>query len=107
MEKFRSEGYLEEELKLYWNAEQLEALCPKPGEPSDFIPPHDSSDDDAIENLRKYPVSKRNNEGKITYINQGIEKAVFEVPEGKQIIVLNFAVSFNRKSFYEFDISII
>ncbi|CAF4141450.1 unnamed protein product [Rotaria magnacalcarata] len=52
---------------------------------------HDPSDADAAEALRQYPVSKRNNAGKITYINQGIEKAVFDIPENAQIIVLNFA----------------
>ncbi len=100
MDKFRHDGYQPEELKLYWNAEQLEALCPKPGESLEIIPPHDPSDKDAIENLRKYPVSERKHSGKIEYINKGIEKAVFDVPEGKQIIVLNFAVNFNRKNFY-------
>jgi hypothetical protein len=100
MDKFRHDGYQPEELKLYWNAEQLEALCPKPGESLEINPPHDPSDEDAIENLRKYPVSERKHSGKIEYINKGIEKAVFDVPEGKQIIVLNFAVNFNRKNFY-------
>ena len=107
MDKSRKDGYKPEELKLYWNAEQLEALCPKPGESPDIIPPHDPSDDDAIGYLREHPVAERNNSGKIEYINKGIERAVFDIPEGKQIIVLNFAVRFNRKSFYEFDILII
>ncbi|CAF3766665.1 unnamed protein product [Rotaria sordida] len=55
------------------------------------FPPHDPSDADVIRALRQYPVSKRNNAGKITYVNKGIEKAVFDVPEDAQIIVLNFA----------------
>jgi len=102
MNKYRQDGYKAEELKLYWNAEQLEALCPRQGESSEIIPPHDPSDDDAIENLRQYPVSERNHSGTIEYINKGIEKAVFDVPEDAQIIVLNFAVNSNQKCFYYF-----
>ena len=95
MEKFRKDGYTHEELKLYWNAEQLENLYVKPGESSETIPPHDPSDDDAVQNLRKYPVSERNHSGEIKYVNDGIESAAFDVPEGAQIIVLNFAVTVN------------
>ncbi len=92
MEKFRRDGFKPQELKLYWNAEQIENLCPKPGEPPASNPPHDPSDDDAIENLRQYPVAERKHKGTICYVNEGIQKAVFDVPKGAQIIVLNFAV---------------
>lgn len=54
---------------------------------------HDPSDADAVLALLQYPVSKRNHAGKITYVNKGIEKAVFDAPEDAQLIVLNFAVS--------------
>lgn len=79
---------------MYWNAEQLENLCPKEGQSSDVVPPHDPSDADAIANLRAFPVSDRNHEFNIKYVTKGIEKAVFDVPEDAQIIVLNFAVNF-------------
>ncbi|CAF1136346.1 unnamed protein product [Adineta steineri] len=52
---------------------------------------HDPSDTDAIQALYEYPVSKRNHGGKITYVNKGIEKAVFDAPKDAQLIVLNFA----------------
>ncbi|CAF3419699.1 unnamed protein product, partial [Rotaria sp. Silwood2] len=91
MDKFRKDGFKPEELKIYWNAEQIETLCPKEGEQSEINPPHDPSDINAIENLRKFPVCNRNHCVKIDYVNKGIEKAVFDVPEGAQIIVLNFA----------------
>lgn len=90
MNKFRKDGFNRDELKIYWNAEQLENLCPKEGEQTD--PPHDPSDEDAIKNLRQYPVSTRKHNGRITYVNKGIEQAVFDIPDGAQIIVLNFAV---------------
>lgn len=73
--------------------EQLENLCPKQGESPEITPPHDPSDDDAIKNLRQYPVSNRNHAGQISYINDGIERAVFGIPEDAQIILLNFAVN--------------
>jgi hypothetical protein len=95
MAKFRKNGFEPKELKLYWNAEQLENLCPKQEKQSEIKPPpHDPSDDDCIENLRQYPVSERNHSGTITYVNKGIEKAVFDIPDEAQIIVLNFAVKF-------------
>ena len=92
MKKFRENGYEPHELKLYWNAQQLEDLCPKRDEQAENKPPHDPSDDDAIKNLREHPVSNRTHAGKISYINKGIQKAVFDIPENAQIIVLNFAV---------------
>ena len=97
MNKFRKDGYSPDELKLYWNAEQLENLCPK-GEQPDVLPPHDPSDSDAIKNLRAYPVADRNHAVNISYINKGIEEAVFNIPEDAQIIVLNFAV---KSSFFK------
>ena len=94
MNRFRKNGWEPHELKVYWNEKQLEILCPKDGQPEDDRkPPHDPSDADVIDALRRNPVSKRNHAGKIAYVNQGIEKAVFDVPEDAQIIVLNFAVS--------------
>ncbi|CAF2081649.1 unnamed protein product [Rotaria magnacalcarata] len=87
IKRFRENGFNPKELKLYWNVKQIENLSPE----SSGKTPHDPSDDDALENLREYPVSERNNSGRITYITNGIEKAVFDVPENAQIILLNFA----------------
>lgn len=102
MEKFRQDGFAPEELKLYWNAEQLENLCPKPGEASKTTSTHDSSDIDAVENLLKYPVAQRHHSGEIRYVHDGIERAVFDVPEEAQIILLNFAVNTDRIRKYSF-----
>ena len=85
MDRSRKDGFKPEELKLYWNVEQLENLCTAPTA-------HDPADLDAVENLRKYPVDQRNHAGTITYVNEGIQKAVFQIPDNAQIIVLNFAV---------------
>jgi hypothetical protein len=96
MARFRSHGWEPKELKVYWNAKQLENLCPKDEQTDDkdISPPHDPSDSDVVRALRECPVSKRDHAGEITYVNKGIEKAVFDVPEEAQIIVLNFAVSY-------------
>ncbi|UJR21794.1 hypothetical protein I4U23_024869 [Adineta vaga] len=91
MNIFRKDGYKPEELKVYWNAEQLETLCQQDGDDPHRMPPHDPSDTDAIENLRKYPVATRKHSGQITYVDKGIEKAVFDIPDDAQVIVLNFA----------------
>jgi hypothetical protein len=66
------------------------------------LPPHDPSDVDVILSLRRYPVSKRNHAGKITYVNKGIERAVFDAPEDAQLIVLNFAVSHSLDIFLDY-----
>ncbi|CAF0972732.1 unnamed protein product [Rotaria sordida] len=87
MKKFRKNGFDPKELKLYWNVKQIENLCPE----SRGKILYDPSDEDAVENLRQYPVSERNHNGIITYITNGIEKAVFDVPENAQVILLNFA----------------
>lgn len=146
MAQFRSHGWKPNELKIYWNAEQLENLCPKQKAENkkteakaevtnetevdakaeetkaevksdetnetkteekqekshevkketdnENLPPHDPSDIDAVLALREHPVFNRNHECTITYVHKGIEKAVFDVPEDAQLIVLNFAVSF-------------
>lgn len=100
MDRFRSHGWKAEELKIYWNAQQLEDLCPQSTtddkeeeEAKKDFPPHDPSDVDAVLALRQNPVSKRNFDCKIEFIHQGIERAVFDAPKDAQLIVLNFAVS--------------
>ena len=100
MKQFRSYGWDPKDLKLYWNVQQLEDLCPKDefkaeNEQTDPINilPCDPSDVDAMAALRRHPISQRNHTCKIEYVNEGIEKAVFDVPENAQLIVLNFAVS--------------
>ncbi|CAF1928026.1 unnamed protein product [Rotaria magnacalcarata] len=93
MDCTRPNGFQSDELKLYWNAEQLEQLCPKAeSQLEKFLQPlYDPSDADAVEALRQHPVWQRNHHGKITYVTKGIEKAVFDVPKDAQIILLSFA----------------
>jgi hypothetical protein len=91
--RFRTDGFLPHELKVYWNAEQLEILCSNDGKQDASLSPHGPSDNDVVEVLRQFPVSERKHTGNITYVNNGIQKALFDVPEGAQIIVLSFAAS--------------
>ena len=49
------------------------------------------ADQDSHDALQQSPVNTRKNPGKIQFIQSGIEEAVFKVPRGKQVIVLDFA----------------
>ena len=100
MEKYRPQGFLPDELKVYWNYEQIAQLCQTTN------PPHDPSDKDVIGNLQKHPVERHFHSGRITYKTTGIEKVVFEVPESAQIILLNFAVDLSFLSDIHTDYSV-
>ncbi|CAF0938712.1 unnamed protein product [Adineta ricciae] len=98
MKQFRSYGWNPKDLKLYWTLQQLEDLCPKnevktENEQTNRINALlcDPSDVDTMEALRRHPVSQRNHTCKLEYINKSIEKAVFDVPEQAQLIILTFA----------------
>jgi hypothetical protein len=82
--KHREQGFQLNELKLYWNYNQIRDL----NKDDRFNPITDS---DTHEALIKSPVDTRNNSGEIKFIKSGIEDAVFQVPEDKQVIVLDFA----------------
>ncbi|CAF4704311.1 unnamed protein product [Rotaria sp. Silwood1] len=82
--KYRGNGFQENELKLYWNYDQIRELI----EDDRFNPDTDSDTHDA---LLTSPVDTRENSGTIQFIQAGIQNAVFQVPEGKQVIVLDFA----------------
>jgi len=82
--KYRQDGFRPEELKIYWNYNQIRDL----NNNDRFNPITDSDTNDA---LLKSPVDTRNNSGTIEFIKSGIENAVFQVPEDKQVIVLDFA----------------
>ncbi|CAF1275728.1 unnamed protein product [Rotaria sp. Silwood1] len=93
---YEIEYYLDEDNNWEVNMEELERALNK--EKDNCVPrcivvinPGNPTDDDAVENLRKYPISERNHSGKINYVTKGIEKAVFDIPENAQIILLNFA----------------
>lgn len=82
--KYRQDGFQPGELKLYWNYEQIRTL----NQNHHFNP---VSDSDTYEALTKSPVESRSHEGKVEFVVLGIEEAIFQIPEGKQVIVLDFA----------------
>ena len=84
IDRFRSQGFEPQELKIYWNYEEIESL----NQNNRFNPITDSDTNQA---LQQCPVAERKNKGNIVYRRSGIEKAVFEIPNDKQIIVLDFA----------------
>ena len=81
--KYRADGFKPEELKLYWNYEEIRQL-----KETNF---NKITDEDTNKNLNNNPVSERKNPGDIIFKKAGIEHAVFEVPADKQVIVLDFA----------------
>ncbi|CAF1039635.1 unnamed protein product [Rotaria magnacalcarata] len=85
--KYTTEHFQPEQLKVYFNKKQIENIPYSEAtfESSGFV------DSDARDNMRKYPINQRKNEGQIKTIQGRIEQAVFHVPPGKQIIILDFA----------------
>ena len=84
VEKYRSKGFDLNELKLYWNYEEIRQL----GQEQRF---NTETDQDTHDALSASPVQERKNRGAVQYKNGGIETTVFDVPKDKQIIVLDFA----------------
>ncbi|CAF1504091.1 unnamed protein product [Adineta steineri] len=82
--KYREKGFQPEELKLYWNYQEIESL-----HKNGYFNP--ITDTDTKEALKAKPVDKRANFGAVKFHQSGIEKAVFKVEKGRQIIVLDFA----------------
>jgi hypothetical protein len=82
--RYRLHGFKPNELKIYWNYNEIQKLsiC------NHYNPITDSDANDA---LLKSPVSKRIHSGTIRFIIKGIQDAVFNVPHGNQVIVLDFA----------------
>jgi hypothetical protein len=82
--QYRSYGFQPNELKIYWNYDQIQELTK-----CYYYDP--TTDSDARDALSKSPVHTRRHSGTIQFIISGIQDAVFKVPEGKQVIVLDFA----------------
>lgn len=82
--KYRELGFQPDELKIYWNYDQIRDL-----NKTDRFNPITDHDTNAA--LTKSPVDTRNNSGEIKFIRSGIEDAIFQVPEDKQVVVLDFA----------------
>ncbi|CAF4565270.1 unnamed protein product [Rotaria socialis] len=82
--KYREKGFNDNELKIYWNYDEIKRL-----NEDDYFNP--IADQDSHDALQQSPVKTRKNPGKIQFIQSGIEQAVFQVPPGKQVIVLDFA----------------
>ncbi|CAF3089485.1 unnamed protein product [Rotaria socialis] len=85
--KYTTEHFQPEQLKVYFNKKQIEKIPYSEAtlESSGFV------DSDTRVNMRKYPISERKNKGQIKTIKGRIEQAVFHVPPGKQVIILDFA----------------
>ncbi|CAF1199966.1 unnamed protein product [Adineta steineri] len=82
--RHRSKGFQPDELKIYWNYNQIYLL-------QSYFEYNPITDTDARNALSKLPVHKRKHSGKIQFIISGIQHAVFKVPKNKQVIVLDFA----------------
>ena len=104
IQKYRSEGFFPKELKLYWNYEEIRQLVQEKrvNKETDQETPcntetnqearfNPETDQDTHKALMEFPVYKRKHKGTVRYKITGIEKAVFDVAEKKQIIVLDFA----------------
>jgi hypothetical protein len=82
--RHRSGGFRPNELKIYWNYDQIQEIRTCSG----YNP---ITDKDARNALLKWPVAKRKHAGQVRFVISGIQNAVFDVPAGKQAIVLDFA----------------
>lgn len=82
--RYRSNGFQSNELKIYWNYPEIQDLT---------ISNHYNpiTDNDTRYALLKSPVQNRTHSGIIEFVVSGIQDAVFTVPNGKQVIVLDFA----------------
>ncbi|UJR17882.1 hypothetical protein I4U23_004781 [Adineta vaga] len=80
-------GFSSEQLKIYFNIKQIHNISFSNAtfHSAGFV------DTDAKENLLKYPLEQRQNQGIINTKQGRIEQAVFDIPPGKQIIILDFA----------------
>jgi hypothetical protein len=80
-------GFLPEQLKVYFNSKQIENI---PFSHATF----DSTgfvDTDVRNNMFKYPIHQRSNKGQINTKRGKIEQVIFDIPSGKQVIILDFA----------------
>jgi hypothetical protein len=82
--KYRQNGFQPQELKIYWNYDEIQDLKKS----SRY---NQETDLDTHTALSISPVDTRDNSGTIKFIKSGIENAVFQVPDNKQVIVLDFA----------------
>ncbi|CAF1528811.1 unnamed protein product, partial [Rotaria sordida] len=82
--RYRSDGFQPNELKIYWNYDQIQTLISS----NNYNPITDS---DARNALLNSPVHERKHSGIIRFVVLAIQDAVFTVPNDKQVIVLDFA----------------
>ncbi|CAF1113078.1 unnamed protein product [Rotaria sordida] len=82
--RYRTNGFKSDELKIYWNYQQIRDIIKDNSYNS-------LADIDARKALLNIPVHNRNNRGTFHFVISPITDAVFQVPQGKQIIVLDFA----------------
>ncbi|CAF0789125.1 unnamed protein product [Rotaria sordida] len=82
--RYRSDGFQPNELKIYWNYDQIQTLISS----NNYNP---ITDTDARNALLNSPVHERKHSGIIRFVVLAIQDAVFTVPNDKQVIVLDFA----------------
>jgi uncharacterized protein (TIGR02452 family) len=80
-------GFSPEQLKIYFNFKQIDNIPYSQAtfNTAGFV------DSDARQTMTKYPVSERQNKGQINTKQGRIQDVIFHIPNGKQIIVLDFA----------------
>jgi uncharacterized protein (TIGR02452 family) len=83
----KGKGFNPEQLKIYFNATQIENI---PYSQATFANAG-FVDNDARDHITKYPIVQRHNKGQINTKQGRIENVIFDIPSGKQIIVLDFA----------------
>ena len=80
-------GFSPEQLKIYFNTKQIENIPYSNAtfQSAGFV------DADVKANLVNFPIEQRQNEGNINTKQGRIEQVIFDIPPGKQIIILDFA----------------
>jgi len=83
----KPQGFSPEELKIYFNCQQIDNIpfSQATFDTSGFV------DSDAKEWMIKYPIEQRQNKGQINAKKGRIEQVIFDIPTGKQVIILDFA----------------
>ncbi|CAF1409820.1 unnamed protein product [Adineta steineri] len=81
------EGFQPEQLKIYFNSKEIDNIphTKVTFNTTGFV------DGDARDYMSNYPIFERKNEGQINTKQGRVENVIFDIPPGKQVIVLDFA----------------
>ncbi|CAF0917032.1 unnamed protein product [Didymodactylos carnosus] len=89
IEEYRSRGFGLNDLKIYWNYEQINYIS----SPSTMEEEIQDQDKEAKRYIEQFPINKRQNQGKICIVGKlhaGVQQLVHQVKVGKQVIVLDY-----------------